>query len=126
MNKLKPCPFCGGKATLLTPSRGHHEGGYEVHCFNNTCLGSAGVEDKQEMIDNWNVRAPLKQIVELANEVLLKILAPYHPVTEESLIAQCGEWQRLAIKLAESVIEVDTASSSEPYRCLNNEEINNE
>jgi Lar family restriction alleviation protein len=57
-DELKPCPFCGCKATLLSPSRGHNEGGYEIHCFNNDCQGMVGQETKQEMIDAWNKREP--------------------------------------------------------------------
>jgi Lar family restriction alleviation protein len=47
---LKPCPFCGGRATL--EGRGYYWG----EC--NSCGAmTRGSEDKQKAIEEWNRRA---------------------------------------------------------------------
>ena len=55
MSELKPCPFCGGEATLrYEPSPGV----YYVHC--DTCgseTGNTGLYRKEDKaIDAWNTR----------------------------------------------------------------------
>ncbi len=59
MDKIKPCPFCGGEATVGTiPIVG---GGYLyafVECLSETCNGSSGQHDTEtEAIAAWNRRA---------------------------------------------------------------------
>ena len=56
MNELKPCPFCGGKATI------RHESSFDVyyiHC--DTCnseTGNTGLYlEKGKAIEAWNTRA---------------------------------------------------------------------
>ena len=54
MDKLKPCPFCGGVAEL------YDEDGEELY-FVGKCTQceaqTIGSEDKKEAINQWNGRA---------------------------------------------------------------------
>lgn len=57
---LKPCPFCGGKAHVLSEKT--HNGGrkFRVGCYDPCCSGAAfeGAVffDKSEAVDAWNRR----------------------------------------------------------------------
>ena len=49
--KLKPCPFCGGHATLIYDN---HEG-YQIYC--DDCDIMTDIDyDKDKIIDAWNKR----------------------------------------------------------------------
>lgn len=56
--KLKPCPFCGGKASVID----HHndDGSVSVGCADDTCLGFSGLgwlyKTEEEAIAAWNTR----------------------------------------------------------------------
>ena len=63
MDKLLPCPFCGGKAKVMfRPLRiGAHvsRGTYYVHC--KSCLISTQPRKKQHIVvDAWNRRVDQK------------------------------------------------------------------
>ena len=55
--KLKPCPFCGGKATLdeITDEDGVGIGDFVVSCSNCEAF-LLPHNNKQELIDQWNTR----------------------------------------------------------------------
>ena len=55
--KLKPCPFCGGEVIMIKPCRGINEGGWEIHCFNESCHSFEGSDSKDILIKAWNTRA---------------------------------------------------------------------
>lgn len=64
MEKLKPCPFCGGKANIVVVEPHTHEiaifmpdyeGGAFVECNDCTCAISA--KTKEMAIEAWNRRA---------------------------------------------------------------------
>jgi hypothetical protein len=46
---LKPCPFCGGEASAISPD--------EVGCFNGECASEPHVWAETEAIAAWNTRA---------------------------------------------------------------------
>jgi Lar family restriction alleviation protein len=55
-NELKPCPFCGGEATLwkIRETDGPYYRPYHILCG---CGGRVGwFEEKKEAIDAWNRR----------------------------------------------------------------------
>lgn len=58
MIDLKPCPFCGGKASVID----HHndDGSVSVGCADDTCLGFSGLgwlyKTEAEAIKAWNTR----------------------------------------------------------------------
>lgn len=58
--KLKPCPFCGGKATLRKSERTEL---YHVKCFKCGCLQDASYK-AETVINAWNTRKPMDNIVE--------------------------------------------------------------
>lgn len=58
MNELKPCPFCGGEAEILTAESMH--GGYLFGIMCNDCRSRGDVFDTEaEAIAAWNTRAEL-------------------------------------------------------------------
>lgn len=61
MDELKPCPFCGGKAKLIThrnyATNGHAD--YYVECGTDgctMCLGGICFGCAEEAIEAWNRR----------------------------------------------------------------------
>lgn len=56
--ELKPCPFCGGEAELITRKQCYADS-YTVRCKNQGCRGRAQklVRAKHEAIKSWNRRA---------------------------------------------------------------------
>lgn len=54
--KLKPCPFCGGDASLFEDYG--HSTAWEVGCFNGDCLIKPNVWEKTKAatIAAWNAR----------------------------------------------------------------------
>lgn len=74
MADLKPCPFCGKNAELITS-----QNGFAVVCADKNCLGlmqihygSCDYEEvfKQKLIANWNKREPEVAAIEAALECL--------------------------------------------------------
>lgn len=56
MSELKPCPFCGGEAEMLTAESMHGGNLYGVMC--NCCACRTDVFDNEaEAIEAWNTRA---------------------------------------------------------------------
>lgn len=67
MSELKPCPFCGSKATTRTGSD-FTNSNYSVFCRN--CFASTGVFlSDVEAISAWNTRTSDARIAELEAEV---------------------------------------------------------
>jgi Lar family restriction alleviation protein len=67
MSELKPCPFCGSKATTRTGSD-FTKSNYSVFCRN--CFASTGVFlSDVEAISAWNTRTSDARIAELEAEV---------------------------------------------------------
>lgn len=58
MTEIKPCPFCGGKAELITTAYGLAEK-YSVQCKKKNCRGRTRkpVGAKHVAIGEWNRRA---------------------------------------------------------------------
>jgi Lar family restriction alleviation protein len=60
MAELKPCPFCGGKAGLISIKAFEWcDYSYIARCENPNCEVSPGVKklEKKEAIEAWNRRA---------------------------------------------------------------------
>lgn len=56
MSELKPCPFCGGEAEILTAES--MRGGYLFGIMCNDCCSRGDVyENEAEAIEAWNTRA---------------------------------------------------------------------
>ena len=55
--KLKPCPFCGGKAWAYSGSTYHFESGFGWICACKACDAQGEIgKTKAEAIRNWNRR----------------------------------------------------------------------
>lgn len=56
-NELKPCPFCGGKAEMITRKQCLADA-YSVRCTNKHCRGHTQrlVRAEQKARNDWNRR----------------------------------------------------------------------
>ena len=58
--KLKPCPFCGGEATIYKSKIG-----FGVMCkYTPFCCTMVGYKTKEEAINAWNNRKPVDDVLE--------------------------------------------------------------
>lgn len=69
--ELKPCPFCGGEAKIATCDWGYAMKEYWAYC-------SCGCEtkkfySKERVIEKWNTRKPMDNIVEELEEAKEKV-----------------------------------------------------
>lgn len=70
MNDLKPCPFCGKPATLVTK---HKKLAYFVECESETCSCMAQADEEHEVVKIWNQR-PVEDALRTENERLRKLV----------------------------------------------------
>lgn len=68
MLQIKPCPFCGSAAKIITRDsvdRYHDPITFDVGCTNNLCYLSKGAEycfeNTEEIVILWNTRHKEKQ-----------------------------------------------------------------
>jgi len=57
MEKIKPCPFCGGEAEVIYLEKLHS---FRPHCKKIGCIlwyPIWDIETKEEAIGEWNIRA---------------------------------------------------------------------
>lgn len=64
-NKLKPCPFCGGKAQLYITKHIPSGNDYTPRCYNTSCCGrlSKKYTSEETAITFWNRRMEVKDDV---------------------------------------------------------------
>lgn len=76
--KLKPCPFCGGEATL---TKNEKSGVFYVFC--KECL-RYGVGDKisQKAVEYWNAR-PIEDELDKKNGYLIDTCHDLHDIVED-------------------------------------------
>lgn len=59
--ELKPCPFCGGRATL-NPMPGTNKNWWRVQCVSHKCGGTTWpLSDQKEAVTLWNRRSNIGQ-----------------------------------------------------------------
>ncbi|MEA4947070.1 MAG: Lar family restriction alleviation protein [Oscillospiraceae bacterium] len=80
MSKLKPCPFCGGKAHVQGHGYGTEE--YRVYCEECGCSTKQWAETKDKAIAAWDLRA------QPANEPLT--LEQLRQMYDEPVWVVCG------------------------------------
>lgn len=92
--RLKPCPFCGGKAVLHIVEPHKHElatwmpdygGGAFIEC--TQCTSGMSAESEAEVIEAWNTRKPMERIVTDLEE----LRADFVGETNCGFIEQCIE-----------------------------------
>lgn len=68
MDKLEPCPFCGGKAIIETVDLKRHPcfGETTIACETAGCVKpiAVGLRSPDEAIAAWNTRTPAKREAE--------------------------------------------------------------
>jgi len=65
--ELKPCPFCGGKAIIVSYGSDDN-GSHQIDCDNEKCCSPSSNTHriKTDAISAWNTRTPDTSAVELA------------------------------------------------------------
>ena len=66
--KLKPCPFCGGKAERIDIDEGENEGGSCICCTKCMASGNVEFEFKENFVDNWNRRVDPLHLLDALEE----------------------------------------------------------
>lgn len=69
-NKLKPCPFCGGKAAINEIQFGVNRGGSCVEC--TKCQASTNIDFgfKENFVSNWNRRTTQDELIQTIVNVI--------------------------------------------------------
>lgn len=67
-NKLKPCPFCGGKVKMYVDSVDAYNNSYNFWCNNCNMITTYQYSDEEKAIETWNTRKPMEAIVERLEE----------------------------------------------------------
>ena len=108
---LKPCPFCGGVATLSEPDV--FSGEREVSCDACGGAGPVSYSDNLEAITAWNHRADTAEVIALrARVAAAEKLAEAAVVARERLLSHAhdqydGVWSDE--DFAEETAEIDAA-----------------
>ena len=109
--KLLPCPFCGGEATLRESKSEHDPTGYQVVCNCGACV-TTWIFQRDEAIKAWNTRSQVKTLdEEEIKKIILSKFAVHHKeggatalyVSEESTkaisqLALPKTWDRDTVK----------------------------
>lgn len=68
--KLKPCPFCGGEATIWSGpiEDDYFNTYYDVYCTECNCM-TPKFHTEESAITFWNRREPIDEIVEQLEEL---------------------------------------------------------
>lgn len=66
--KLLPCPFCGGEAEVYEQKHREYASTYYVRCKSCHCKTIERI-GKGIVIEQWNTRKPMEQIVERLEEL---------------------------------------------------------
>ena len=93
MEELKPCPFCGGEAQIVSKP---YEPKFCVGCDDDTCLGFSGLgwlyDSGQEAAEAWNLRAERTCRWELVEGTLFATECgeAFHRVVPDNYCPNCG------------------------------------
>lgn len=111
--ELKPCPFCGGEATLKEETRCYGHGDYDkvvfVYCSNCGATGSnysrryRSGDIKQSAIEGWNIRKPMDKIVEQLEKEERRAVVNYHNLRGFKVPESYG--QKIAFEKAIEIVK---------------------
>lgn len=104
---LKPCPFCGGKATCV-----EFYGEYHVLCCDCHAAGQ-DCSTRENAVSAWNTR-PIEDELDKKNGYLIGTCHDLHDIVEE-FRAECDQ-KDLEIKRLREALEsiLDAAQKDEP------------
>lgn len=84
--QLKPCPFCGGEADIMTPEADN------MKCATVMCMGChvTGKEGESiaEAVEAWNARAAMQPTPQEAAKVLLEWVDGHDPTELDDRLTQ--------------------------------------
>jgi Lar family restriction alleviation protein len=99
-DKLKPCPFCGGKAYISNEDcYGYEHDDFIVNCDEcNLQFGFASqFETEEDAVKAWNTRKPIDKVIEQLEELVrinmevLGVRADYVNLAHVIKIVKAGE-----------------------------------
>lgn len=108
--KLKPCPFCGGKAQII--SREFFDDStnelvvkfYGVRCIDCDTIHGQLFKEQLKAINSWNTRKPMEAIVERLEEV------SHEYITEPSDLGFTTKGRRVYLKDAIEIVKEEGGS----------------
>lgn len=98
--ELKPCPFCGGKPTLVSENAFEDGTVWQIYCSNGDCPvqpATTGSFFQDETLSDWNTRASTlpAQVADDAVEAVHIALAKSHYITDFHIGAASDLIERL-------------------------------
>lgn len=109
--KLLPCPFCGGKAEIVTEKSRVGQVG-RVECVKCSCkktvLKAPNYEGdiEKDITDSWNTRKPMERIIERLEEKKQEYLEGFRVHQENELYGvACGFGDSIKICKKEGVTD---------------------
>ena len=124
MTELKPCPFCGGEAEMLTAESMH--GGYLFGIMCNDCRSRGDIYDNEaEAIAAWNSRADYHGYEQAAIEAWENIKAwnSRAELRSEPLSMRTFDSMETALSIAEKEVEIEELRRENYELCKENEEL---
>lgn len=61
MSELKPCPFCGGDAEILSTGNYWKKTFYRIYCKKSCCVQGSFYPSKIIAAEEWNKRAERRE-----------------------------------------------------------------
>lgn len=102
-DELKPCPFCGGKATCV-----EFYGEYHVLCCDCHAAGQ-DCSTRDQAVSAWNAR-PIEEDLDKKNGCLIGTCHDLHDIVEE-FRAECGQKDLEIKRLREALESIKEMSS---------------
>lgn len=107
--KLKPCPFCGGEAQII--SREFFDDStnelvakfYGVRCIDCDTIHGQLFKEQLKAINSWNTRKPMERIVEMLEERYAKLI---HKVVSDWNNGHLNDYEDFVAEGIEEAIEI--------------------
>lgn len=94
MNKLKPCPFCGGEAELLAEEDSIDS--YWVRCPNSECSAKTfEYSCGDHAINKWNTRTQDPRIKKMLDYLKLKLMTLYGDIDRAFMEEEIKTYEKI-------------------------------